>query len=101
MLHSHSHLEQEFDFFATFLQNAIDGDSKYRELVNPIILDAQKLATKELDYFKVNRNSFDIIVFLAQKEPDFISQINIQSLTVADYKHILDIIKDQRSLILA
>ena len=101
MLYSHSHQEKAFDFFASFLRNAIEGDSRYKQLLEPVISDAQLLAKKEKDYFDISRNGFDVIVFLAQKDPQFFTDLNVHQLSEGQYKHILDLITAQRGLILA
>lgn len=100
MLYSHSHQEKAFDFFASFLRNAIEGDPRYKALVEPVILDTQLLAKKEKDYFNINRNSFDVIVFLAQKDPQFFKDVNVYGLSPADYKRILELVTT-REIILA
>lgn len=101
MLYSHSHQEKAFDFFASFLRNAIAGNSNYKSLLEPIIADAKSLVKKEKDYFGISRNAFDVIVFLAQKDPDFFTNINVNELSEEQYKHILELITSQRGLILA
>jgi hypothetical protein len=101
MLRSHSNQEQTFDYFASFLRNVLSGEEKYKQLIEPVILDAKSLANKEKDYFSIGRNSFGVIVFLAQKDPQFFSNLNVNNLSTQDYQYILDLITKQRDLIIA
>jgi hypothetical protein len=101
MLYSHSNQEKAFDFFASFLRNVIAGDDRYISLVEPTISDAKSLASGEKDYYAINRDDFDVIVFLAEKDPDFMKQIDTHHLSVNDFERILSLIIGQRDLILA
>jgi hypothetical protein len=100
MLRAHSHQEQTFDYFASFLRNLLSGEEKYKALVDPMITDAQSLAKQEKDYFAISRNGFEVIVYLAKKDPHFFSNLNLQNLSPDDYKHTLDLIT-KRDLIIA
>src|SRR5438552_13479212 len=99
MLHSNSTQEKAFDYYASFLRNILGGDEKYKPLMIPVLSDAKSLAKKEKDYFTINRNGFEVIVFLAKKDPLFFTNLNIDNLSSGDYKHILDLITAQRDLI--
>lgn len=101
MLYLNSQQEKAFDFFASHLKNVIKGDDRYKSLVEPLIADAHFLANKEKDYYGIDRDGFDVIVFLAEKEPDFFKEIRIGHLSVDDFVHILKLIQSQRNLILA
>lgn len=100
MLHSHSFQEKAFDSFAAFLRHVLKGDEKYEHLVEPILIDAILLAKKEKDYFSVSRDSFDVIVFLAEKDPSFLSRLDpqAQNQSKATYEKILSLITSQRSV---
>ena len=52
MFYAHSHQERAFNFFASFIRNVISGDERYKQLVEPIIKDAQQLAKNEIDHCK-------------------------------------------------
>jgi hypothetical protein len=100
MLYSHSHQEQSFDYFASFIRHILKGENEYKALVKPVIEDACLLAKNEKDYFKVANQSFDVIVYLAQKAPDFFSHLN-RDLDEKDYQYILHLITSQREVISA
>lgn len=97
MLYSHSHQEQSFDYFASFLRNVLRGESQYKALVEPVIENVKSLA-KEKDFFKVSNQSFDVIVYLAQKEPDYFIHLGT-NLSNQDYEHILQLVTAQREVI--
>ena len=99
MLYAHSLQETKFDYFASFLKNVIKGDNRYINVITPLINDARMLALGEKDYFQIDRNSFDVIVHLAEKDPNFLRHINIEHLSPQDYEHILNLVTSQRDLI--
>jgi hypothetical protein len=101
MLRSHSNQEQTFEYYASFLRNILGGEEKYKDLIEPIIVDAKSLVKEEKDYFTISRNGFEVIVFLAKKDPQFFSGLNPNNLSKQDYQHILDLITAQRDLIVA
>ena len=88
MLYSHSHQEQSFDYFASFLRNVLRGEDQYKALVEPVIHDARLLAKKEKDYYKITTQSFDVIVYLAQKDPDFFSKLDRDLSTQSHVGHL-------------
>ena len=100
MLHSHSFQEKAFDSFAAFLRQVLKGEEKYEHLVDPIILDAILLAKKEKDYYSISRDLFDVIVFLAEKNPTFLIELEPKNahLTKDDYAKILDLVTNQRGV---
>lgn len=98
MLMSHSAHEQIFDYYASFLRNILEGRDNYKPLIQPIIKDAKSLAEKELDYFSIDRNGFDVIVYLANKEPNFFISLNTDNVSNAEYAHILDLITSPSAL---
>lgn len=98
MLYSHSHQEQSFDYFASFLRNVLRGENQYKALVEPVIEDVKSLAKNEKDFFKVSNQSFDVIVYLAQKEPNYFIHLGA-NLTNQDYEHILGLVTAQREVI--
>lgn len=100
MLYSHSHQAQSFDYFVSFLRNVLQGEEQYKELVKPVIDDAKSLARKEKDVFAVANQGFDVIVYLAHKDPGFFSDLE-DMLSKQDYEHILDLVTTQREVITA
>lgn len=100
MLYSHSHQEQSFDYFASFLRNVLRGENQYKALVQPVIDEAKLLARQEKDVFKVANQGFEVIVYLAQKDPEFFTCLN-RELSEKDYQYILDLITTQREVISA
>ena len=52
MLRSHKVQEQTFDHYASFLRNILDGQDKYKPLIEPVVMEAKCLAKNEKDYYK-------------------------------------------------
>lgn len=99
MFHSHSHNEEVFGIFTAFLQNAIEGKDAYKSIVNPIIQDAHSLAIGEKDFYKINRSNFPVIVYLVEKEHEYFRIIQPNNITKDNYTHILDLVTQQRDLL--
>jgi hypothetical protein len=95
---SHSAQEQTFDYYASFLRNILSGREDYKPLVQPIIDNTKSLVENHLDYFSIDRNGFDVIVYLAKKEPAFFTQLNPANVTNEQYAHILELITSPSSL---
>lgn len=100
MLHSHSFQEKAFDSFASFLRKVLKGENKYEHLVEPVIVEAILLAKKEKDYYSVSRDLFDVIVFLAEKDPSFLSNLDpdVHNMSKETYQKILDLVTSQRGV---
>ncbi len=96
--HSHSYQEDAFDFFASFLQNIVNGNSLYKDLVKPIITNAHLLAKGDLSYYDISRNGYTVITYLAEKEPEYFKNLDPDTLTNSQYSHILDLVTAQKEL---
>ena len=101
MYHSHSYKDEAFDFFVTFLKNAIQGNASYQQLVLPVITDAHLLATGEKDYYTINRDNYSVITFLVETDTPYFKQLDINRLTNDDYSRILQYANTQREAFLA
>jgi hypothetical protein len=101
MFHSHSIQDNAFNYFASFLENAITGNKSYEDLVKPTIMDAHLLATGEKNYYNIGRDNFQVITYLVEKEKSYFAAINIDSMQLADYSHILNLVTSQRDVIYA
>jgi hypothetical protein len=101
MIYAHSLQEKAYEYFASFIRNVLNGDDRYKPLVEPILQDVQSLVKKDKDYFNINRNNFDVTVLLAERAPEFFEKLDLKHVSDADYKRILDIVTQQRDLILA
>lgn len=101
MYHSHSYQNEVFDYFVTFLKNAIAGNESYAALVQPIISDAHLLAAGQKDYYAINRDGYSIITYLAETDKDYFENLNPENLSVDDYNRILQIANSQREAFFA
>jgi len=101
MLRAHTNQEQIFDYYASFLRHVLSGEDKYKALVEPVISDTKLLIQKQKDYFTISRNGFEVIVFLANKDPQFFAGLNTANISNNDYQHILNLIMQQKDLIVA
>ena len=98
MYHSHSLQDNAFNYFASFLENAIIGSKPYENLVKPIIEEAHLLATGERNYYTISRDNFQVITFLVEREHPFFANLNMENITTTDYSYILDLVTAQRDI---
>jgi hypothetical protein len=101
MYHSHSYKDESINFFVTFLQNALQGNQSYQQLVLPVIRDAHFLALGEKDYYTINRDNYSIITFLVEADSDYFKKLDVDHLTQDDYSRILQYTNQQRAAFLA
>lgn len=100
MLKSHNLQDLELDFFTSFLDQAIKGNTEYIEIITPIILDAASFARGDKKSFELERRALNIKFLLIQKAPNLISNINTQNL-VQNFQEILNVINSNRNLAFA
>lgn len=98
MYHSHSLQDSAFNYFASFLENAIMGSKPYEDLVKPIIEETHLLSTGQRNFYTISRDNFQVITFLVEKAPTFFSSLNVETITTADYSHILGLVTAQRDI---
>lgn len=67
---SHNSQDVELDFFMFFLGQAINGDAKYLDLVNPIISDAISLVNQKKEIFELDRIGLSIKIYLSENGSD-------------------------------
>lgn len=101
MYHSHSYQDAAFDFFITFLKNAIKGDDKYKELIKPVIQETHQLVKGEKNYYTIDRGNYPIITYLAESDPEFFESIDTENLHTGDYSRILDDINSKGEFTIA
>ncbi|WP_158825693.1 hypothetical protein [Mucilaginibacter lacusdianchii] len=75
MLRSHNIQDVEVDFFLSFLDHAIKGEAKYRDLVAPIILDVAQLAKGEKEIYQLDRVGLNVKVILLNTASDILKEV--------------------------
>lgn len=91
MYYSISLNDKKFAFFINYLNNIIEGDTQYEDIIKPIISDAHALAIGTKDYYSIDRYGFPLIVFLVEKEKEYFKTIDLENINSEDYKHILSV----------
>lgn len=96
MLYSQTIEGEQINFFRSMLRHVLNGELEYKNLVNPVIENARALADGTKNYFTVNRDSYHVIVYLAQKDGNFFRQLNTDQLTAPDYQRVDTLLAEQR-----
>lgn len=83
MLYSHNTENEKVKLFTLFLNRAIGGENAYATIVNEVILETHQYVSGDKTLYNINRDSFNLILLLAELESDFFKQL---SNNPADYK---------------
>lgn len=97
MIFSHSVEENKFTSFALFLNQLLDGQSKYKSEIDDVLSEVIALAKGTKTLFQVDRDKLPIILYLKNSDPEFFSDIDIQEITNDVYKKTLSSIEDKKS----
>lgn len=76
MLYSHNSENEKLNLFTLFLNKAFQGESKYADVVNEVILETHLYAKGEKNLYNINRDSINIILLLADLKNDFFKNLN-------------------------
>jgi|GEM_PF-1708720 len=75
MLYSHNVENEKINLFTLFLDKAKQGDAKYAQIVNEVILETHLYVVGKKDLYNINRDSINIILLLAQLEKEYFSKL--------------------------
>jgi hypothetical protein len=96
MYHSVNLEESKINLFSFLLKGIIDGNEKYKNIVDPIINDAYGLAKGQKNFFNIDRENYSLIVFLGNKNKGKVEEIkNPSSLDNAEYSMIFSLLKQK------
>ena len=92
LLYSHSLEEQKFFSFTLFLKSILNGDkdSIYKRIVANVLSEAKDYLAKRKDIYSLDRDNFQITIFLASNAKNTLDQINIENINDHDYQALLD-----------
>jgi hypothetical protein len=96
MLYSKSMDDNKFGLFTLFLNQLIKGETRYKENVDRVILDAHKLAIGKKNLYSVDRDKFSIIVFLQRTNSEYFKKIDPEHISKNHYKKVLQFLTDQQ-----
>jgi hypothetical protein len=100
MLRSHNQQDVELDFFTSFLDHAIKGETAYIDIVKPIILDAASLSRKEMKVTDLDRKGLNIKLMLFVNGSTNLAGVNIENLS-QKLPMILELINESRKTTMA
>ena len=75
MLYSHNVEHEKINLFTLFLDKAKQGDAKYAQIVNEVILETHLYVVGKKDLYNINRDSINIILLLAQLAKEYFSKL--------------------------
>jgi hypothetical protein len=98
MLYSQPIDRKQIRFFRSMLVHVLNGDQTYKTLIDPIIKDAHALVTGAKNSYTIDRDTYHVIVRLADSDGPFFCQLDTQNLTPSDYRHVDTILAGQPQL---
>jgi hypothetical protein len=101
MLFSQTLEDRQISFFRSMLAHLLAGKEAYTAIVDPVIADARALVRHEKDYFTIDRDSYHVIVRLAQGDSEFLRELDADHMNRADYEQIDKLLSGQRDLAFA
>lgn len=98
MLMSHSPLDQEIEFFNSFLTSAINGDEKYKAIVTPLLEDAQSLAKKDKTVYQLSKEpALNLIILIDSLAHKWLLKVNVSAASDKDLKELQTLINDKKN----
>lgn len=95
MLYSHNIENEKLTLFTLFLNKASEGESKYADVVNNVILETHLYAKGEKNLYNINRDSINIILLLVNLENDYFKNLSNtpENYNQDTYSRVLDLLK--------
>ena len=81
-------MTRSFDYFELFLSYVLNGNDGYKDLVNPVLVDAKKLALDRKAIFKLDAQNVTIVIYLIRKDRKYFSELDIENINNETYKHV-------------
>ena len=100
MLHSHNQENEKLKLFTIFLDNAVQGDNKYANVVNDVILETHQYVAGQKTIYNINRDLMHIILLLSGLDKGYFQQLNDNptNYNTETYSKVLDIISHQHQV---
>jgi hypothetical protein len=69
--------QKELRMFRYILKECIKGKlPQFKENLNQIFFETKSLVAKEKNYYQIDRDYYNLIVYLSKKEPDYFKTVN-------------------------
>ncbi|WP_282016497.1 hypothetical protein [Marinifilum flexuosum] len=80
--------------FSAFLERLVSTNSEYKLIIDAIIMEARLLINNEKDLYSIDRDNFDIILYLEENASELIqSKTNFDQ---EDYKALFEMINQNK-----
>ncbi|MEO9872404.1 hypothetical protein [Ekhidna sp.] len=95
MLYSKSHSSESFSLFTLFISQYLNGQAKYKDIIDNVIVEAHSLAIGEKQIFQVDRDKLKIIVHLKNADTKFFQRIDPDQLKIDDYRKLKTLLSQE------
>lgn len=97
LLYSHSLEDQKFFSFILFLKSILNGDkdSIYNQVVKNVLSEAKEYLAKRKDIYSLDRNNFQITIYLANNAKNTLNKINIEHVKKEDYQELISSLENR------
>lgn len=96
MLMSHNSLDQEIEFFISFLNSAIKGNENYKNLIKPLLEDAKSLAIGKSVY-ELDKSALNLKLMIDSLAHEWLLKVNLDELSAADLTELGAIIDSNKN----
>jgi hypothetical protein len=100
MLMSHNSLDQEIEFFISFLHSAIKGDQKYNAVIKPLLEDAKSLANGKSVY-DLDKSALNLKIMIDTFAHDWLLKVDISNVSPQELSELESIINDNKNYAIA
>ena len=84
-----------FELYLSFLNEIINsGNERYKDIFKKIFKEVKQLSNGEIDYSNVSSDTFDIVSVLMFNHKNFFTTINIEKLSIEDYKKVFEFLQE-------
>lgn len=98
MLHSAASSNSNFNMFQLFIYQILQGEKSYKNSVDSILEETQKLIKGEKNIYNINRSNFSLIYHLSEKFEDFLLELDLKNIKEEDYSFLLNKMKEDSEL---
>lgn len=80
--------------FSALLERLVNGSADYKTIIDKILLETRELINEEKNLYSIDRDNFEIILFLQQNASDIIKVKS--SFNKEDYKEIIKMLNQNQ-----
>lgn len=101
MIYVNSINSEKFNLYTLFLKHLLDGNDKYKFIVDDVLNETRLLSSGKKDLFEIDRENYHIIVYLKNMDSAYYKSIADKPLDISAYTKTLSLLSEECSFELA